>query len=56
MNDAQLAIDDAITQAEVLRKTLKKGANRQVRASQERSIIKATALACEIPLEKWTGR
>lgn len=45
MNDAQSAIDDAIAQTGVLRNTLKKGANRQVRANQEQSIIKATALA-----------
>jgi hypothetical protein len=45
MNDSQLAIDEAISQVETLRKSLKKGTSLQVRAIQERSIIKATALA-----------
>lgn len=45
MNDSQIAIDEAIAQIEVLRKTLKKGTTLQVRATQERAIIKATSLA-----------
>src|SRR6266511_2313693 len=45
MNDSHLAIDDAISQIDTLKKTLRKSSSLQVRAVQERSIIKATALA-----------
>src|SRR6266511_3728166 len=45
MNASHLAIDDAISQIDTLKKTLRKSSSLQVRAVQERSIIKATALA-----------
>lgn len=45
MNGSQLAIDTSILQADQLRKTLKKGATRQVNTSQERAIVKSTALS-----------
>jgi len=45
MTDSQLAIDDAISQIDTLKKTLKKSSALQVRSVQERSIIKATTLA-----------
>jgi hypothetical protein len=45
MSDSHEAIDSAILQIDTLKKTLKKSSSVQVRANQERSIIKATALA-----------
>jgi hypothetical protein len=44
MNDALGALDSAISQAEKLRAFLRKKRNRQVRSTEERSLIKATAL------------
>lgn len=38
-------IDSALSEVDGLRKVLKKGANRQVRSSEERTLAKATALA-----------
>lgn len=45
MTTAYKAIDDAIANLDRLRQTLKKKVTKQVNASEERSIIKATALA-----------
>lgn len=44
MNDALEALDSAIAQADKLRAFLRKKSNRQVRSSEERSLVKATAL------------
>jgi hypothetical protein len=44
MNDALGALDSAIAQADKLRAFLKKKSNRPVRSTEERSLIKATAL------------